>query len=246
MRRSNQPPPTHVVSRAAHDRKTEDPMSYIHSLPHTQLGWFAGIPLYRIGTRISPVHGDDFAAGPDDLILGGGSGEHPAAVIPVFGAVASYIATLDLAVTCASLAEDDPAYSPDDVTFDPAYLRAPLGPAELEMLADVMRDMSTDLYGDGPLGDFSGWGGDVWAEFVPAAKRLPAPAVSYDPVRHSSVEAWIVDALGEYALISGLIHTVGPQLPAAELTSWLNLAHLSVEPFPMFRGVSIPAAGPVG
>jgi hypothetical protein len=219
-------------------------MSYIHSLPHTQLGWFAGIPLYRINTTISRHAGDDFDATPDDLILGGGSGEHPAAIIPAYGAVASYLATLDLAVACAASPEEART-TPDDLTFDPACLRAPLGQAELEQLADAMFDQSRALYGDELVGDFSDWNGDTWADFIAVAKTLPAPAVAYDRNRHVSVERWIVDSLGEYALISGLVQTVTPELPAAELRSWMNLTALSVEPFQLFRAVSIPAAGPV-
>lgn len=56
-------------------------MSYIDTFDHEFLGFFGQIPLYR---PLVVVDGDlesfDFGCRPDHIIMGGGSGEHPAIV----------------------------------------------------------------------------------------------------------------------------------------------------------------------
>ncbi len=58
-------------------------MSYIDSFDHELIGYIGYLPVYRV---LEVIHGDswggdDFSATPDNLILGGGSGEHPALVV---------------------------------------------------------------------------------------------------------------------------------------------------------------------
>lgn len=52
-------------------------MSHIDSFRHEIVGRFAGLPVYHPLEKID----GDFQCGPDQLVLGGGSGEHPALVI---------------------------------------------------------------------------------------------------------------------------------------------------------------------
>lgn len=58
-------------------------MSYIDSFDHELIGYLGYLPIYRPLEVISGEEwgGYDFSATPDNLILGGGSGEHPALVI---------------------------------------------------------------------------------------------------------------------------------------------------------------------
>jgi len=58
-------------------------VSYIDSFDHQYIGNLGRLPLYR---PLQNIHGgswgsDDFSATPQNLVLGGGSGEHPALVI---------------------------------------------------------------------------------------------------------------------------------------------------------------------
>ncbi|MFT8258506.1 MAG: hypothetical protein ACMZI2_04110 [Candidatus Symbiodolus clandestinus] len=58
-------------------------MSYIDCFKHELLGYFNGLP---INHPLEKIIGDgwgqyDFSATPENLILGGGSGEHPALVL---------------------------------------------------------------------------------------------------------------------------------------------------------------------
>lgn len=58
-------------------------MSYIDSFDHEYIGNIGYLPIYH---PLSTIEGDewgaiDFGAAPDNLVLGGGSGEHPALVI---------------------------------------------------------------------------------------------------------------------------------------------------------------------
>lgn len=56
-------------------------MSHIDSFNHSQVGTFAGIPVYHALQDIDGKGGGDFSATPKNLIIGGGSGEHPGMVI---------------------------------------------------------------------------------------------------------------------------------------------------------------------
>jgi len=58
-------------------------MSYIDTIDHEFLGFFAGLPLYRPLATISDAqpNSKEFNCTPANLILGGGSGEHPAIVL---------------------------------------------------------------------------------------------------------------------------------------------------------------------
>lgn len=71
-------------------------MSYIDAFDHELVAFFAGLPLYHPLQEISGGVGrpDEFASSPDELILGGGEGEHPAAVLrDPSGAVCHFLQT---------------------------------------------------------------------------------------------------------------------------------------------------------
>lgn len=63
-------------------------MSYIDSYDHELVGFFAGLPLYHPLENIAPPayigigpQNEDFSCPPAQLVLGGGSGEHPGLVL---------------------------------------------------------------------------------------------------------------------------------------------------------------------
>lgn len=66
-------------------------MSYIDSYDHEYIGSLGYLPIYR---PLQVIEGDkwggyDFSATPNNLILGGGSGEHPGLVVHKLGSLAA-------------------------------------------------------------------------------------------------------------------------------------------------------------
>lgn len=60
-------------------------MSHIDSYQHEYIGQFGYLPVYRFLEKVEAPWGDyDFGAGPENLVLGGGSGEHPGLVLHDF------------------------------------------------------------------------------------------------------------------------------------------------------------------
>ena len=81
-------------------------MSYIDTFDHELVGFFAGLPLYHPLEAVAGSGGDEFGCTPRQLVLGGGSGEHPAVVLrqpPV--AVAAFLQEV--------LPPDAPALAPE-------------------------------------------------------------------------------------------------------------------------------------
>lgn len=65
-------------------------MSHIDSFSHALVGYLAGVPVYH---PLEDIRGD-FVCGPEQLLIGGGSGEHPALVLATpAAAVAQFIGT---------------------------------------------------------------------------------------------------------------------------------------------------------
>lgn len=67
-------------------------MSHIDSIRHEFLGYFNGLPIYHPLESLSgPNRGDyDFGCTPDNLVIGGGSGEHPALILHDLGGLAAF------------------------------------------------------------------------------------------------------------------------------------------------------------
>ncbi|TCI01188.1 hypothetical protein EZV61_19055 [Corallincola luteus] len=66
-------------------------MSYIDSFDHEYIGYLGYLPIYR---PLQEIKGDkwggyDFSAKPNNLVLGGGSGEHPGLVVHKLESVAA-------------------------------------------------------------------------------------------------------------------------------------------------------------
>lgn len=56
-------------------------MSYIDSFDHEFVGYFGGLPLYHPLVDYVAQPGDEFGCTTQQLIIGGGSGEHPALIL---------------------------------------------------------------------------------------------------------------------------------------------------------------------
>ena len=84
-------------------------MSYIDGYKHQQVGLFGNIPVYRPLEDINPSDNlrwnGDFGCTIEQLVIGGGSGEHPGLVI-----CSPAAAVAEFAFTCEDFTEDEALY----------------------------------------------------------------------------------------------------------------------------------------
>lgn len=153
-------------------------MSYIDTIKHEIVGHLNGLPIYhpleihKEGAWSDPY----FSCTPDNLILGGGAGEHPALVIHGLGAlVARYI--LHYVDTLTDLEKNYPAL-PDDTT---------------EWLQDLAFPETSEML------EFCGWRMVHYSKFVENAKSQ----VNGRPLENpEKAEEWIKLSIGEFVFFS--------------------------------------------
>lgn len=156
-------------------------MSYIDTLHHEQVGSLAGYPLYHPTMQHKNDEGwgaADFAAGPQNLVLGGGSGEHPGLVVHKFDQIVRLylLHVIDLHVGAGT------ERSPEFEAFEDELLRG------LEVRFDRWYE-------------FCGWGIEQMATLLERAKAGPNLGTPYDPDVHTSVEHWLAYSLGEFCVM---------------------------------------------
>lgn len=178
-------------------------MSYIDTIPHEQLGSLAGYPLYHpLATRISARGDYEFGCSPANIVLGGGSGEHPGMVVHHLPHLAMHYLLFRL----ERLSEDNP----HDLQNALESLEVRL----LDSLTPVHECLET-----------CGWQLEQLAELVRRSQdsSLPTPYVLAD---HSSAEHWLVFSLGEWLWFNhpGLLGSLIPELTATTqgLADWLG------------------------
>jgi len=150
-------------------------MSYIDTIRHERLGTLVGLALYHpFERRAARRSSYDFGCSPFNLVLGGGSGEHPAIVVHHLHHIVRYYVLLRLEMTRADGKDDGAAVG----TLESRILEVDLEPL-LECL------------------EFCGWTLEQLANLVRSANdpTLPAP---YNPDVHSSVEHWLAYSFGEF------------------------------------------------
>jgi hypothetical protein len=161
-------------------------MSYSDTFDNEFVGYFGGIPVYH-PLEVVPALSDDgpldFACGPENLLIGGGSGEHPGIVVKAPSE----------AVHCfvrAWLAEENPYLSPEE--------RQAIGPAVTiweEALSGRRRtrDDWRDVF------EFAGWKA---ADYVKFSARCASGAFHrpFDPGKDDSLEQWLAESVGEFIL----------------------------------------------
>lgn len=149
-------------------------MSYIDTIQHELVGYLNGLPIYH---PLETVSGDswggaNFSCSPANLIVGGGSGEHPALVI-------HHPESLVAAYFLHDIAQKELHFS-DRYTPPPTH--------SLDRLYDI-------AYGDAPLLEFCGWSMRHTTHFVEAAQS----SVHYSPLKkEQAAEEWIILSLGEF------------------------------------------------
>ncbi len=154
-------------------------MSYIDIFPHRRVGTLAGYPLYHPTSDITG-HGrghPQFSATPKNLILGGGSGEHPGLVVHEFDVIVRLylLHAIDLSTSAGTPRTSAIEDLEDDLV------------AGLELRFDLMFD-------------FCGWEIEEIVALAGAVKS-PALATPYDEASHSSIEHWLAYSLGELCVM---------------------------------------------
>ena len=166
-------------------------MSYIDTLHHERVGSLAGYPLYHPTMEHKSSEGwgaADFAAGPQNLVLGGGSGEHPGLVVHQFDQIVRLylLHAIDLHVGVGK------ERSPEMEAFEDDLLQG------LELRFDRMFE-------------FCGWGIEQMATFLEQAKAGPNLGTPYSPEAHTSVEHWLAYCLGEFCVMD-MLTLAGPDI----------------------------------
>lgn len=162
-------------------------MSYIDTRPHEFCGLLAGLPLYH--PQAAYTDALDFIADERDLVLGGGSGEHPGAVLRPLACALSALRDLVIKVLEA---EEAGEAAVESLVLD-GY--------GLTQHALVTLEGALESAAEGLRSDYSAWGGLAWYDFVTTAMRA-AGWRAYDQARDGRVEAWIEASVGEFVLVS--------------------------------------------
>lgn len=150
-------------------------MSYIDTFDHELVGCIVGLPIYHPLERVENS-GDvptEFGTSPDQLVIGGGSGEHPAILL------------LDLPQAVSHLFNAALYYSN---IVEPSF------PEEIQFLLDQAIESQTLLA-------FPGWDVQTYANFYQrcTSKALFTP---FNPDKFMSLESWLVASLGELLYFS--------------------------------------------
>lgn len=152
-------------------------MSYIDTIRHEFIGQFNGLPIYHpIETTPKKKWGAyDFSCSPENLVLGGGAGEHPGLVLHKIGAmVAEYIV------------------HSNDFCQENGIDRLLLPDSTVEQLVDIYLEAGEQL-------EFCGWSIRQSAEFLENSKSH----VNSNPLQEGmELERWIRLSFGEFAYIS--------------------------------------------
>jgi hypothetical protein len=160
-------------------------VSYIDTFDHEFVGYFAGVYVYHPLETV-PADADDpqyFGCSPENLVIGGGPGEHPGLVVKdPEEAVASYI--------CARLRWQE--------RHDPEEHRA-LRRA-IEAWSDVTVDRDAVEYWQRVF-EFAGWREADYADFSQrcASGAMPRP---FDPNEDGCLERWLAASIGEFVLLA--------------------------------------------
>jgi hypothetical protein len=162
-----------------------EPVSYIDTFDNEFVGYFGGIPVYH-PLEVVPVSPDDprgFACGPENLVIGGGSGEHPGLVVKDPGETVGCFVR-------AWLSQHE-RYSADE----PLTLRT-----AIEAWPDATADRETSGYWQRVF-EFAGWRVADYTAFSQrcASGALPRP---FDPDEDGSLESWLAASVGEFVLLA--------------------------------------------
>lgn len=163
-------------------------MSYCDTFDNEFVGYFGGIPVYHPLEAVPPTLNDPecFACGPENLLIGGGRGEHPGIVVK------SPEETVDCFVR-AWLADENPFLSSEERQSLKPALEIWLGAADQRHTKH--RRVWSDVF------EFAGW---RVADFVEFTTRCASRAFHrpFDQSCDDSLEQWLAESIGEFIFLA--------------------------------------------
>lgn len=181
-------------------------MSQIDVYRHELCGQLAGLPVYRVLDHV-PDGEYHRPVTPTTLLIGGGSGEHGAAVIDAHQAASSMV-----------LEAFDAWYQPErghaaadaldwmrhHLVQAGALTDEQAGTYDDEMLSDLLTDLCEALLPTAQLtrhaGEFAGWSGAEWIAVGKHLEQVRPWRPGADPL--AAPENYLRDCIGEYVLVS--------------------------------------------
>lgn len=164
--------------------KTLDAMSYIDTIDHELVGIFAGLPVYHpLETIAGNAPNDlDFNCSPDQLVIGGGSGEHPAVIIQQLDCAVAYF-----------MSDWFEQYNVEE--WCRRFGRSPLPTTGWDTYLDPFITVSEDT-----LLHFAGWSVVHYHRFYVRCQS----DVLWTPYQKgsSSFERWLITCVGEFVFYS--------------------------------------------
>jgi len=164
-------------------------MSYIDTFDNEFVGYFGGIPVYH-PLEVVPASPDDpasFACDPENLLIGGGSGEHPGIVVKAPGeAVVCFVRTW---------LEKNPYFSPEERQAMQPALEAWPDASSRKSWSDCRRNDWMHIF------EFAGWRVEDYVKF---SSRCASPAFHrpFDLDKDGSLEVWLAASVGEFILFA--------------------------------------------
>jgi hypothetical protein len=160
-------------------------MSYIDTFDNEFVGYFGGIPVYH-PLEVVPASPDDpecFACGPDNLVIGGGSGERPGLVVKEAGETVGCFVRDWLRWLEQNFKDEYQALRPG-----------------VEAWPDAAAPRETSGYWRRVF-EFAGWQA---ADYVKFSARCASPAFPrpFDPAEDGSLESWLAASVGEFIFFS--------------------------------------------
>lgn len=160
-------------------------MSYIDTFDNEFVGYFGGLPVYHPLETVpnTPAVPRDFGCSPDNLVIGGGAGEHPAIVIKSPSEAAMFFLK-------AFTAESNSSLRPEQ--------RALLQPIVDNWWNDKSRLFTCPW---ARTFDFAGW---KVADYVKFATRCTSSALPrpFDSQIDERLEQWLAASMGEFTLLA--------------------------------------------
>jgi hypothetical protein len=193
-------------------------LSYIDTFDHEFVGYFGGIPVYHplVDIPDGPDRREDFGCGPGHLVIGGGSGEHPAIVV------------LEPSVVVISFIH---AWREELERLYPDEYQS-LRPTAETLPAAPVRWHPDDWWG---VLDFAGWAVKDYVKFDDRCKSR-AFRRPFDPDKDGLLEAWLASSVGEFILLAM------PEL-CRDLTDQLADLRDRVGCFPLYENILLVPPG---
>jgi hypothetical protein len=188
-------------------------MSYIDTFDNEFVGYFGGIPVYHPLEVVPALPDEDpgrFACGPENLVIGGGSGEHPGIVVKAPGETV-------ICFVRAWLRWQEQNYREEYQVLRPSVEAWPDAAAPLEESRYWRR-----------VFEFAGWRA---ADYVKFSARCASPTFPrpFDPAEDGSLESWLAASVGEFILLAM------PELAPDAIQRLGDLRHHVSEDFSRYR-----------